>query len=169
MAENPLQYRDRILSNVGERDPWDVLTTTPSRLRQLVSGHSEQDLARKPAPGKWSAREIVAHLADCEVVIGWRLRTILASSGATLQPFDQNRWAEVFQYEKAPINESLDLFEVSRRSNLRVLQTVDPSLLENFGMHEERGKESASHLIRLNAGHDLNHIRQVEALLGVHA
>jgi hypothetical protein len=169
MAENPLQYRDRILSNVGERDPWDVLTTTPSRLRQLVSGHSEEELGRTPAPGKWSVRQIVAHLADCEVVIGWRLRTILATSGATLQPFDQNRWAEVFKYEGAPVSDSLDLFEVNRRSNLRLLRTVDPPLLENFGMHEERGKESASHLIRLNAGHDLNHLRQVEALLGVPA
>jgi hypothetical protein len=169
MAENPLQYRDRILSNVGERDPWDVLTTTPSRLRQLVSGHSEEELSRTPAPGKWSARQIVAHLADCEVVIGWRLRTILATSGASLQPFDQNRWAEVFKYEGAPVSESLDLFEANRRSNLRLLRTVDPPLLENFGMHEERGKESASHLIRLNAGHDLNHLRQVEALLGTSA
>lgn len=166
MSETPHQYRDRILSNVGDRDPWDVLTSTGPRLRQLVSGRSDQELARKPAPGRWSVREILAHLADCEVVIGWRIRTILATSGATLQPFDQNRWAEVFQYADAPVTESLDLFEISRRSNVRLLRTVDASLLENFGMHEERGRESAAHLVRLNAGHDLNHLRQIESLLG---
>jgi hypothetical protein len=166
MSETPQQYTQRILSNVGDADPWKVLASTAARLRQLVEGRSEDVLRRKPAPDRWSVTEILAHLADCEVVTGWRLRSILASSGTTLQPFDQNRWAEVFTYEQAPTGESLDLFEANRRANLRVLRGVDPALFENFGMHEERGRESVSHLIRLYAGHDLNHVRQVEALLG---
>jgi uncharacterized damage-inducible protein DinB len=164
-TETPQQYIDRIISNVREDDPWDVLASTPSRLRQLVAGRSDSDLTRKPAPGKWSVREILAHLADCEVVIGWRLRTILATSGAPLQAFDQDVWAAAFKYDEAPIQESLDLFEASRRGNLRLLGSVDPARLENFGMHEERGMETINHLVRLNAGHDLNHLRQVERLV----
>jgi hypothetical protein len=167
MNETPQQYTQRIMSNVGEGDPWVVLASTASRLRQLVSGRSGQDLARRPAPGRWSVQEIVAHLADCEVVQGWRLRSILASSGTTLQPFDQNRWADVFKYEQTPLDESLDLFEASRRANVRLLRLADPDLLDNFGMHQERGRESIAHLIRLNAGHDLNHIQQIERLLGL--
>jgi hypothetical protein len=166
MNETPQQYTQRILSNVGEGDPWEVLTSTASRLRALVDGRTRQELAREPAPGRWSVQQIVAHLADCEVVLGWRLRSILASSGTRLQPFDQNRWADVFKYEETPIEQSLDLFEASRRANVRLLRLADPDLLENFGMHEERGRESVAHLIRLNAGHDLNHLRQIEGLLG---
>lgn len=166
MNETPQQYTQRIISNVGDADPWEVLTSTVWRLRQLVDGRTQHDLARKPAPGRWSVQEIIAHLADCEVVQGWRLRSILASNGTTLQPFDQNRWADVFQYEQTPIDEALDLFEASRRANVRLLRSVDPALLENFGMHQERGRESVAHLIRLNAGHDLNHLRQIEGLLG---
>ena len=60
---------------------------------------------------------------------------------------------------------SLDLFEANRRANLRLLRAVDPALHDNFGMHGERGRESIAHLIRLNAGHDLNHLGQVERLL----
>ena len=165
MTETTQQYIDRIISNVGEADPCAVLTSTASRLRQLVNGRTPQDLARQPAPGRWSVQQILAHLADCEVVGGWRLRSILAASGSTLQPFDQNRWAEVFQYETVPVDESLDLFESSRRANLRLLRLADPALLDHFGMHQERGRESVAHLIRLNAGHDLNHLVHIERLL----
>jgi hypothetical protein len=72
----------------------------------------------------------------------------------------------VFKYEETPTAESLDLFEVSRRANVRLLRSVDPATLDHFGMHAERGRESVTHLIRLYAGHDLNHVRQIEALLG---
>jgi hypothetical protein len=164
-TETPQQYIERILSNVGDDDPWAVLTSTPARLRQLVDGRAPADLARKPAPDRWSVGEILAHLADCEVVAGWRLRSILATSGVALQPFDQNVWAKTFRYETIPAADSLGLFEASRRGNVRLLRSVDPPALEHFGMHEERGRESVAHLIRLYAGHDLNHLRQIEALV----
>ena len=165
MKETPHEYIDRILSNIGDADSWQILASTASRLRDAVAGRSEPELSRTPAPGRWSVRQIVAHLADCEVVAGWRLRSILATNGTVLQPFDQNRWAEVFRYEDAPISEALDLFEASRRANVRMLRSVDPALLDNFGMHAERGRESITHLVRLYAGHDRNHLRQIEALL----
>jgi hypothetical protein len=166
MTETAQQYIDRILSNVGAEDPWNVLVTTPSQLRRLVVDRDASELNRKPAPDRWSVVEILAHLADCEVVTGWRLRSILATDGVALQPFDQNVWASVFKYEAAPVADSLDLLEASRRANLRLLRAVDPSALEHHGMHAERGRETIAHLIRLTAGHDLNHLRQIEALLG---
>lgn len=168
MSETAQQYIDRIVSNVGSDDPWTVLESSARRLRDLVKGRSDAELSRQSAPGRWSARAIVAHLADCEVVMGWRLRSILAANGSPLQPFDQNRWAEAFSYEQAPLADSLDIFEVNRRGNLRLLQSAraaGPAALEQYGMHAERGKESVAHLIRLCAGHDLNHIRQIEGLL----
>jgi DinB superfamily len=166
MSETAQQYVDRILSNVSGEDPWQVLATTPTRLRRLVAGGQPGDLVRKPAPDRWSVAEILAHLADCEVVTGWRLRNILATDGASLQPFDQNVWAAAFNYDRAPAADSLDLFEANRRGNLRLLRAVAPAALEHHGMHAERGRETVAHLIRLNAGHDLNHLRQIEHLLG---
>jgi hypothetical protein len=166
MKETPQQYTERILSNVGDADPWQILASTTSRLRDVTAGRSEEELSRASKPGGWSVRQIVAHLADCEVVAGWRLRSILASNGTVLQPFDQNRWAEVFRYEDASIPEALGLFDTSRRANIRLLRSVHPALLDNFGTHPERGRESITHLVRLYAGHDRNHLRQIEALLG---
>jgi hypothetical protein len=165
-AETPQQYTSRMLSNIGEVDPWSILESTSSRLRQLVSGHTADALSQKPAPGRWSVSEILAHLADAELVGAWRYRSILASSGNQVQPFDQDRWAEAFNYQSAPVSESLDLFETTRRANLRLLRSVDPALHENYGMHQERGRESVAHLIRMYAGHDVNHLRQIERLLG---
>lgn len=166
MSETPQQYTNRIVSNVGDADPWEILTSTAPRLRQLVAGRSQDDLSRRPGPGRWSVRAILAHLADCEVVMGWRLRSILATSGTPLQAFDQDRWAQVFKYEETPTADSLDLFEVSRRANVRLLRSAGPAALDNYGVHQERGHESIAHLLRLCAGHDINHLRQIEGLLG---
>jgi hypothetical protein len=165
MAESVEQYVERILSNVGDADPWEVLASTAARLRALIDGRPADALTRRPAPHRWSVGEILAHLADAEVVAGWRLRSILASNGTPLQPFDQDRWAETFRYAQAPAHESLEAFDASRRANLHLLRSVDPALLDNYGVHAERGRESVHHLLRLYAGHDVNHLRQIERLL----
>ena len=160
-----LAYRDRILSYVGEQDPLAVLAASAKRLRALLEGRSAAELARNPEPGRWSVVEILAHLADAEVVGAWRFRSVLGRDGIPLQPFDQNVWADAFRYADADPFESLDVFEVNRRGTLSLLRRVDRSLFTNHGMHAERGEESIEHLIRLYAGHDLNHISQVERLL----
>jgi uncharacterized damage-inducible protein DinB len=157
-------YIARILGNVGAEDPWQVLATTAGRLRELTQGRSREELARSPGATRWSVVQILAHLADAEVVAGWRLRSILASNGVPIQAFDQDRWAEAFKYEQADPAESLDVFDVNRRANLSLLRRVDPALHAHHGLHAERGEETITHLVRLYAGHDLNHLRQVEAL-----
>jgi hypothetical protein len=165
MSETPQEYIARLLANVGSRDPWDVLATTAGRLRELTHGKPADRLTRKPAPDRWSVAEIIAHLADAEVVGAWRFRSVLALDGTPLQAYDQNRWAEAFHYDRVPVSESLDAFEASRRATLSLLKRVDPALYEHYGLHAERGQESITHLIRLYAGHDLNHLAQVERLL----
>ncbi|HEY1913759.1 MAG TPA: DinB family protein, partial [Vicinamibacterales bacterium] len=115
MNETAQQYIDRILGNLLEADPWEVLTTTPSSLRRLIDGRSETELGHQAKQGQWSVREILAHLADTELVTSWRIRSILASNGTALQPYDQNEFARVFKYAEAPVAGSLDLFEANRR------------------------------------------------------
>jgi hypothetical protein len=165
MQETPLRYRDRILSLLGSRDPWDILETTPAVIRRLVTGRTPEQLAWKPEPTRWSVTQILAHLSDTETVGAWRFRSVIAQNGVALQPFDQDQWARAFRYEQADPFESLQLFAVTRGGTLRVLRRIDPSLMDNYGIHGERGEESVRHLVNLYAGHDLNHLSQIERLL----
>lgn len=166
MIETPEAYTARIISQLAGRDPWQVLSSTPARLRELVAGRTREELGRTPDPPRWSVVQILAHLADSEVVGAWRFRSVLAADGVALQAYDQNAWASTFRYAETDPSASLELFEVNRRATLSLLGRVDPALHANHGMHAERGKETIEHLVRLYAGHDLNHLGQVERGLG---
>lgn len=165
MVETAAQYVARILSHVEGQDALAVLASTPDRLNALLQTTTREDWTSRPAPGRWSAGEVLAHLADCEVVAGWRVRSILATDGVALQPFDQDVWAQAFRYEDVDVGEALATFTAGRASLLSLLARVEPGRLEHHGMHAERGKETVAHLIRLYAGHDLNHLKQIEALV----
>lgn len=82
MNETPQQYTQRILSYVEDKEPLAIQAATAEKLNQLIKGAATSELRRRPAPEKWSANEIVAHLADAEIVIGYRLRLVLGSPGA---------------------------------------------------------------------------------------
>jgi len=163
MQETPQQYTQRLLGHVEGKEPLQVQRETPKKLAALIRGLSRDQLTRKPAPGKWSISEILAHLADAEIVVAWRLRHILGNNGAPVQAYDQNVWAEVFDYSHRDAKESLEFFRVLRARNLAMLKALPKKFWQNYGMHEERGKESIAHLVRLYAGHDLNHLGQVTA------
>jgi methionine--tRNA ligase beta chain len=165
MKETPLQYRDRLLSLLRSRDPLKVLETTPMVIRRIVAGRTLEQLAWKPEPARWSVTQILAHLSDTETVGAWRFRSVIGQNGVALQPFDQDQWAHAFRYEHADPFESLELFAVTRAGTLRVLRRIDPALMDNHGIHGERGEESVRHLVNLYAGHDLNHLGQIEQLL----
>ena len=165
MVETAEQYIARILGNVGDRDPHAVLASTPQTLRRLVAGKPTSKLTWTARTGQWSVVQILAHLADAEIVSAWRLRSILAVDNVPLQAFDQDLWSSAFKYGDADPDESLDTFDINRRATLSLLRRVDPARLEHAGQHQERGRESIAHLVRLYAGHDLNHLKQIQALL----
>ncbi|CAN5786333.1 hypothetical protein BH18ACI5_BH18ACI5_29430 [soil metagenome] len=163
--ETPQQYTARILAFADNHEPWTVLSSTTDRLRALIDGRSREELMRQPEPSRWSVAQIMAHLADAEVVAAWRLRSIIAYDGIALQPFDQNAWEAAFNYAEVEATDSLRLFKENRRANLSLLRRIDPRLQANHGIHAERGRETITHLLRLYAGHDLNHLSQIESLL----
>jgi uncharacterized damage-inducible protein DinB len=165
MPETVEQYIARLSALTEGRDPWAVLAETPDRLRSLVAGASTAELAWTTAPTRWSVAQIAAHLADAELVGAWRFRSVLAQDGIALQAYDQNVWASAFRYEDTEPSESVALFAVVRSATLRLLRRVDPARLEHAGQHQERGRESVRHLVRMYAGHDLNHLGQIERLL----
>ncbi|AMY07785.1 Putative metal-dependent hydrolase YfiT [Luteitalea pratensis] len=165
MPETAQQYIQRILSHAEGLDGLTLLAETPSRLESLLRATSADRWRTRPAPERWSAGEVLAHLADSEIVTGWRVRSILATDGVPLQPFDQDVWAEAFRYGEIDPAESLATFSAARASLLSLLRRVDPSRRQHHGLHAERGKEFIEHLIQLYAGHDLNHLKQIEALV----
>jgi hypothetical protein len=164
MQETAQQYIQRILGNVEGEDAIKVQKATAGKLKKLIHGLSPKQLKWKPEPGKWSIAEILAHLADAEIVGSWRLRSIIGASGTAVQPFDQDVWASVFQYVKRDAKQSLEVFRVLRENNLAMLKALPRESWDAFGMHAERGKETIAHVTRMFAGHDTNHVHQIESI-----
>jgi uncharacterized damage-inducible protein DinB len=167
MAETAADYTRRITGYVEDRDPLTIVRETPVRLRELLDTTPAEPWRVRPAPGRWSPAEIMAHLADAETVLAWRFRMILSVDGVPIQAYDQNVWADAFKYADVEPRESLALFTAVRQGTLSVLERVDADRHRHQGMHAERGAESVVHLIRMWAGHDLNHLGQIEKGLGV--
>jgi DinB superfamily len=165
MTETQQQYKARILGYLAQRDPMPLLATAPQRLSALVSGLSDPVLNSRPAPSKWSIREIVAHLADDELVGAYRVRLILSAPATEIQAFDQDVWAETGRYASSDLGLSLSLFRDLRLANLSLLRTLREEEWTRFGVHAERGRESIRDIAAYYAGHDLNHFMQIEAIL----
>lgn len=164
MQETAQQYIQRILGHVDGQDAIKVQRATAAKLKKSTQGLTPKELKWKPEPGKWSIAEIIAHLADVEIVASWRMRSVLGANGTTIQAFDQDAWASVFQYSKRNVGQSLEVFRVLRENNLAMLKALPPESWDNYGMHAERGKETIAHLARMFAGHDTNHILQIESI-----
>ena len=164
MQETAEQYIQRILGNVEGQDAVKVQKSTPQRLKKAIQGLTPRQLKWKPEPGKWSIAEVLAHLADAEIVGSWRMRLIAGASGTTVQPYDQDVWASMFCYAERDAKQSLEVFRVLRENNLAMLKNLPKEAWEHYGMHQERGKETMAHVVRMFAGHDVNHVKQVEAL-----
>ena len=165
MGETAQEYTARMLGLAAGHDPMKVLAATPAKLRRLINAAPRRALTRSPAPGKWSLAQIVAHLADTEIVFAYRLRMILSRDGTEIQAFDQEKWAEVVQYDRVNMEDALAVFAAVRRTNLALVKRITPAQRKQFGMHQERGKETVEHLGRMNAGHDLNHLGQLERIV----
>ena len=158
-------YVRALLDVLGNRQALDVLPELMPWLDARLRGVAEEALRRLEAPGKWSVTQVVQHLADSELVFGFRSRMILTEDRPALQGYDQDKWASLFHYGEASSERALAQLGVLRAANLAVLSRLGPSELERVGMHSERGPESLGHLMKLMAAHDLVHRRQVERVL----
>jgi uncharacterized damage-inducible protein DinB len=163
-TEHAVAYVAAVLDLVGNRDPLAILRETSEVLPQAIAGLSREQLRRPERPGKWSIAQVLQHLADSELVGGWRVRLILAQDRPRLTGYDQDLWAERLQYADAEPAAALELFTVLRRANLRLWERATADDLTRVGLHTERGEESLGHLRSLYAGHDLLHRRQIERI-----
>ncbi|MGH9512812.1 MAG: DinB family protein [Terriglobales bacterium] len=156
MASNPYA------SFLGERDPLEVMASTSAQLARLSETLGVKRMEHTPAPGKWNAREIICHLADCELVFAYRLRQTLAEETHTIQPFDQNKWAA--PYSSYTSAEALATFSSTRQWNLSLIRNLPREAFAKKVTHPERGEMMFKTIVETMAGHDINHLRQLEAI-----
>ena len=150
------------------RDPLAVAAATPAKIVSLIRGLAPRQLAKPPAPGKWSIQEIITHLADTEMVMCCRARWIAFEEHPTLVPFDQEKWAAGREREKEPLAETLERFRILRRSQVRLFRRASQQDFRRTGLHPERGVVTLQVQLETLAGHDLNHLAQIQRLAVQH-
>lgn len=165
MQETAEQYRTRMFGHVDGRDPLKLQAAAPARLAKLLKGVSPAKARKRPAPDKWSIAEIVAHISDTELVGGYRIRAILGLPGTQIIGFDQDAWVTALHYDKRDLRKSFEQYRALREANLALLKTLTPQQWKQHGMHSERGPETVETIVRMFAGHDLNHFQQIERIL----
>jgi hypothetical protein len=158
-------YVRGLLDLLGSRDSLDVLSEMVPWLTTRLRGVAEPVLRRPEAPGKWSVVEVIQHLADSDLVAGFRVRMVLSEERPLLQGYNQDRWASEFRYREVPLALALDQLRVLRAANLHLWKQLSPQQLERVGHHAERGPESVGHILRLMGGHDLVHRQQIDRIL----
>src|ERR1700693_4141395 len=142
MPETAEQYRARMLGHIAGQDALKLQAAAAKKLERLLKGTSSARLRKRPAPNKWSIAEIVCHLADTELVGGFRMRLILGAPGTPITPFDQDDWVVALHYDKRDPRKALEQFRVLREANLALLKTLGPAQWKQYGEHAERGPET---------------------------
>jgi hypothetical protein len=166
MTETADEYKARFADYVEGKDVIAMQREAPQTLARLIAGVAESELKRRPAPGKWSVTEIVAHLAEDELTSSWRYRQMLEYENPGLPGFDQDLWAKLGEYAAWNLEEALAMFRLLREANLRLFARLTEQQWERGGVHAERGKTTVRDLCRHMAAHDINHIEQVRRILG---
>jgi hypothetical protein len=150
---------------VGDRDPREVIRETPARLEAL-SNRLGPRIEHAPAPGKWSVRQVLCHLADGEIAFGFRIRQTLAEPNHMIQPFDQDAWAKYYGSAALYAASALDAFSAARRWNIALLNAANPEDFQKPVTHPERGMMTLATIVETMAGHDLSHLAQIERIAG---
>ncbi len=163
-GRNSEAYINAILELLSKRDPMRILETTPDGLRVCLADLTPEERRRPEQAGKWSALNVVQHLAHSEIVWAYRIRLVVAEDRPTLTGYDQDRWVSELGAQNDDVDEVLDQFVAERRFNLRFLTRLPTDAFERVGIHSERGEERLDHMVRLYAGHDLVHLRQLERI-----
>jgi uncharacterized damage-inducible protein DinB len=148
---------------LGQREPVEVIASTPEKLERLLGRLSAEQIEGQPAPGKWSVREIMAHLADCELAFGFRLRQG-AAGVEMIQPFDQDDWARNYgAYDFAAATKT---YRALRAWNLAFIRSLTDDQKQIQVTHPERGTMAVWTIVETMAGHDLHHLALLEKLAG---
>jgi len=148
---------------LGDRDPLEVLEETRGSIPAIADELGPEGLKRSYGPGKWTGSQVLAHLADCEIAFAFRVRQIVSEPQKGIQPFDEKRWAH--HYDRIDGLQAARTFQMVRAWNLAFFRLLREQELEKAATHPDRGPESAGTVIRILAGHTLNHLAQLEKIV----
>src|SRR5215469_8106594 len=149
-------------SQLGDRNAIEVISATPGRVSELANTLGPARVNEAPAQGKWSVREIVCHLADCEIVFAYRLRQALAQDRHAIQPFDQDQFAK--QYGEKDLASALGTFSAVRHWNTQLIRGLTPQQLSKQVTHPERGDMTVQTIVETMGSQDLNHLAHIDAI-----
>lgn len=158
-------YLARIRGLAQSGEPLELQRRTPECIAELIASAAPEKLSARPASGKWSVGEILAHLAEDEIATAWRYRQMVEHNEIDLAGFDQDLWARLGDYAARSPQESLELFRLLRDANLRFLGQLSEEQWECSGIHAERGRITVRELAAHMAGHDANHVEQIRRIL----
>ena len=143
----------------------DAAEKSPKEIAATVSGLSEKVLRYKPAPGKWCVLEVLGHLADVEIIYGYRLRQMLADAKPVIAPLDQDAWARNLNYLDSPPSELVAFYGLGRHHNLRLLRSLQPPDFLKSAFHPELQREvTVADIVEMMGKHGAGHVRQIEEL-----
>lgn len=150
-------------AQLGDSDPLAEISAAPEQMNELVRRLGSAGLKRSRGPGKWSAQQIICHLADVELAFAFRIRQALAEEKHVIQPFDESAWSK--PYASLDAEMAAESYVAVRRWNLALLKTLPSDAYSKTLNHPERGDMIFRDLIATMAGHDLNHLRQLEEIV----
>ena len=158
MADTPNPYG----ADLGTRDALDALGDTPGRIRAVVDGWSKDQFEQSYAPGKWSVRQLLIHLAQTEIALGTRARFALSQPAYVAQAFSQDDWLPIDSSVDA--RTALDVYTTLRRLNLAMFNNLTPEQRSRPFAHPEYGSLTVGWIQSQMAGHDLHHLKQIETV-----
>jgi DinB superfamily len=159
---------ERYTKALAGRDAVEAMRKAPKRFKKLVKQLSEKELAWKPAPNRWSIKEVLAHLADGEVILGARVRFVAAMDNPPLPGYDQDLFVARLGIEQVKSKALFEAFTSMRALNVALLERLPKESFARSGLHAERGPESIRKMVDMYAGHDVLHEQQIERVLAEH-
>ena len=148
---------------VSIADLMERLRKGPELVEEAARGAAPSELDYSPGPGKWSARQILAHLADSEMVGADRFRRVVAENNPTIMAYDEKAWAANLDYHRRDPQKDLTLFRLARNSTYELLHGLPESAFDRKGNHSERGPVSLRQFLEIYASHAEAHSRQIRA------
>jgi uncharacterized damage-inducible protein DinB len=149
-------------ADLGDRDALQAFAATPGRIRETVERWGEDRFERSYAPGKWSARQVLIHLAQTELALGTRVRFALTAPGYQAQSFEQDAWLPLDSSVDA--RTALDVYTTLRRLNVALFRSLTPAQRQRSFQHPEYGQLTVQWVLQQLAGHDIHHLKQVETI-----
>ena len=155
-------HKNPYAEDLGSVDPLKALADTPKKIQRLTGKWTKRQWERSYAPGKWSARRVLIHLAQAELALTTRVRYAASQEGYTAQAFNQDAWLALDDHADGPT--ALEAYLALRRLNLALFKGLTPALRKRPFTHPEYGPLTAEWVSEQLAGHDIHHLRQLQQI-----